>query len=90
MVAAHSSAGAGHTYWLTFWAMVGGSVLLAFAGTMLSVSAGKLRQAAPDTRVVPIRETDEESADYRRRPTGEDDQAPRRPIRDEDDGEWKK
>ena len=86
-----SSAGTGHTYWLTFWAMVGGSVLLAVAGLMLSRGAAALKAAAPDTRVTPIRETDEESADYRRRGEDEEDDRPRRrPLRDEDEGDWKK
>lgn len=68
-----SSAGAGHTYWLTFWAMVAGSVLLAFAGWMLSRAARGLREFAPDTRIAPIREgsgrrsaSDEDENDWKK------------------------
>lgn len=87
-----SSAGAGHTYWLTLWAMIGGAVLLAVGGLMLSLSAGAMRQQAPDTRVFAIRDTDEKSADYRRRAEADDEEAPprRRPVRDDDEGDWKK
>ena len=70
-----SSARAGHTYWLTFWAMAGGSVLLALAGRMLSRAAGGLKEFAPDNRVAPIREGG------RRRPPSDDDA---------DEGDWKK
>ena len=58
-----SAAGARQVYWLTFWTMVVGALLMAVAGVVLSTSANSLKAAAPDTRVTPIRETDEESAD---------------------------
>lgn len=88
-----SAVSAGASYRLTFWAMVGGAVLMAVAGVILSTSAGALKQQAPDTRVVPVRDTDGETADYRRRDAEDDEDAPppRRPSRDEDEaGEWKK
>jgi hypothetical protein len=87
-----SSAGAGHTHWLTLWGMIGGAVLLAVVGLMLYLSAAGMRQRAPDTRVIAIRDTDEESADYRRRADSDADDSPprRRPARDDDEGDWKK